>query len=141
MRQIPEQERAMPSLETAAEPCVVIEGCDLSFVLIGERLREWREIRKLSECDLEQASGISRVQTARVEDGLVIPDSDTLQVYACVLKIPVAVLLYGEDAPQTNGVWSGLSEFAGMFSLLSRSERNLLHAIAMRLRQAAMQTA
>lgn len=130
----------MPSLEAAAEPCVVIEGCDLSFVLIGERLHEWRETRELSECDLEQASGIPRVQTARFEDGLAIPDSDTLQVYACVFKIPVAVLLYGEDAPQTNGVWSGLSEFAEMFSLLSRSERNLLRAIAVRVRDIRLES-
>jgi transcriptional regulator with XRE-family HTH domain len=124
----------MPSVEAAAERCAVVEGCALSFVLIGERLREWREVRKLSECDLERTSGISRLQTARFEDGLAIPDIETLRVYARVLKIPVAVLLYGDDAPQTSGVWRGLSEFTEMFSLLNRGERNLLRTTAMRIR-------
>lgn len=120
----------MSSVEAKPEPCVVIDGCDLSFVLIGERLREWREARSLSECDLVELTGIARLQTARIEDGLVIPGIEMLRVYAHVLQIPVAMLLYGQDAPQTNGVCSGLSEFAEMFSLLSRSERNLLRHIA-----------
>ena len=123
----------MPSLELAAEPRLAIAGCDLSFVLIGERLREWREVRKFSECDWEQASRISRLLTARIEDGLAIPDIETLRVYAHVLKIPVTVLLYGEDTPQVNGVWSGFSEFAEMFSLLSWGERCLLRRIALML--------
>lgn len=129
----------MPSIEIAAEPRVVVGGCDLSFALIGERLRQWREARRLTEMDFAEISGISRLQTASVEDGLKIPDVEALRVYARVLKIPVAILLYGDDAPLINGVWHGFSEFAEMFSRLSGGERNLLRVIAIRGRQRYMQ--
>lgn len=130
----------MPSVEAAAEPCVVIERCDISFVLIGERLREWREARKWSKRDLQQASGISRFQTARIENGHDVPDVEMLKRYACALEIPVSTLLNDCDSPQMdNEELHGLAAFAKVFSSLKAGERNLLRSIALRMRRKDVQ--
>jgi transcriptional regulator with XRE-family HTH domain len=126
----------MPTVEAIVEPC--INECDLSFVLVGERLRELGEARKLSRRNLEEATGISRFQTARIENGRGIPDLETLKRYALALEVPLFALLY--EVPQADGDLLGLSGFAALFSRLSGGERNLLRCIALGLRRKDVQT-
>jgi transcriptional regulator with XRE-family HTH domain len=131
---MPEQEQPMPTVEAIFEPC--IQECNLSFVLVGERLRELRRARKLSSRDLQKVSGISRFQTAGIERGHGIPDAKMLRRYARALKVPISALLYDGAPPQPDGEHiRRLSTFAKVFSSLSRSEWNLLRSIALRMRR------
>jgi hypothetical protein len=68
-------------------------------VLIGERLCESCEAPKSSEGDLQEASGISRFHTSRIEKGHAIQDIPTLRQCARALEVLLSVLIYGSDAP------------------------------------------
>lgn len=128
----------MPIVEPIAEPC--IEECDLSFVLIGDRLRELREARELSSRHFQELSGISRFQTSRIEHGHGIPEIETLKQYATALEVPVSALLYDGDRPQAGCEnLRSLSAFANVYSRMTRSERNFLRSIALRMRRKGVQ--
>jgi transcriptional regulator with XRE-family HTH domain len=115
----------VPTVEALSE-CVV-ESCDLSFVLIGERLRELREAKKWSKRDLQEVSGISRFRTSRIEQGHGIPDIETLRAYAVALGVPVPALVNGGRADDG---YHGLMSFAKLFASMSQSEKNSLRGIA-----------
>jgi DNA-binding XRE family transcriptional regulator len=71
-------------------------------VLIGQRLRQLREEKGLSQGDIERASGLLRAYISRVEHGHIVPSLETLERFAGALRIPLYRFFYtGEDPPRT----------------------------------------
>jgi len=70
-------------------------------MLIGERIKEIRESKGLSQGDIEKRSGLLRVYTSRVENGHTVPAMSTLEKYARALEVPLYQLFYeGEEPPK-----------------------------------------
>ena len=71
-------------------------------MFIGERLRELREAKNLSQGDIEKRTGLLRVYTSRVENGHTVPSIETLEKYARALEVPIYGLFYeGRAEPKT----------------------------------------
>jgi len=69
-------------------------------MLIGQRLRELRESKHLSQGDVEHRTGLLRCYTSRVENGHTVPLIETLEKYARALEIPLYRFFYdGEEPP------------------------------------------
>ena len=58
-------------------------------MIIGRKLRELRESKKLSQGDVEKRTGLLRCYTSRVENGHTVPSVDTLEKYARALEVPL----------------------------------------------------
>ena len=116
-------------------------------MLIGQRLRELRESKKLSQGDIERRTGLLRCYTSRVECGHTVPSIETLEKYARALEIPLYRLFYeGEEPPKklnlppakkteplwgTSGKeWSGLRKFAKALGRMDKRHRKLLLGLA-----------
>jgi transcriptional regulator with XRE-family HTH domain len=56
-------------------------------MMIGERLRQLRERRDMSQGDIERTTGLLRCYTSRVENGHTVPSVETLQKYSKALGI------------------------------------------------------
>lgn len=70
-------------------------------MLIGDRLRELREAKKLSQGDIEKRTGLIRCYVSRVENGHTVPALETLEKFARALEIPLYQLFYeGEEPPK-----------------------------------------
>ncbi len=67
--------------------------------MIGQRLRELRESKKLSQGDIEHRTGLLRCYTSRVENGHTVPAIETLEKYARALEIPLYRLFYEGEGP------------------------------------------
>lgn len=68
-------------------------------MLIGQRIKELRESKNLSQGDLEKRTGLLRCYTSRVENGHTVPSVETLEKYARALEIPLYRLFYEGDQP------------------------------------------
>jgi transcriptional regulator with XRE-family HTH domain len=68
-------------------------------MVIGDRLREMREERKLSQGDIEKRTGLLRCYISRVENGHTVPAIETLEKMARALDIPMYQLFYDGDEP------------------------------------------
>lgn len=68
-------------------------------MLIGDRLRELREAKKLSQGDVEKRTGLLRCYVSRVENGHTVPAVETLEKFARALEVPLYQLFYGGDEP------------------------------------------
>jgi transcriptional regulator with XRE-family HTH domain len=66
---------------------------------IGERLRQLRISRRLSQGDIEKRTGLIRCYTSRVENGHTIPTIDTLEKYARALEVPMYKFFYDGAEP------------------------------------------
>jgi transcriptional regulator with XRE-family HTH domain len=76
-------------------------GCNNAPMIIGDRLREMREERKLSQGDIEKRTGLLRCYISRVENGHTVPAIETLEKLARALEIPLYQLFYeGEEPPE-----------------------------------------
>ena len=70
-------------------------------MIIGDRLREMREEKKLSQGDIEKRSGLFRCYISRVENGHTVPAIETLEKMARAMEIPMYQLFYdGEEPPK-----------------------------------------
>lgn len=70
-------------------------------MVIGDRLRELREAKKLSQGDIEKQTGLLRCYISRVENGHTVPSVDTLEKLAKAMEIPLYRLFYdGEQPPK-----------------------------------------
>ena len=72
----------------------------LPIMIIGERLKELRESKKLSQGDIEKRTGLLRCYTSRVENGHTVPNIETLERYARALEIPLYRLFYEGEEPR-----------------------------------------
>ncbi len=68
-------------------------------MIIGDRLREMREEKKLSQGDIEKRTGLLRCYISRVENGHTVPAIETLEKMARALEVPLYQLFYEGEAP------------------------------------------
>lgn len=120
-------------------------------MIIGERLRAFREYKALSQVDMEKRTGLFRYYISRVENGHTIPTLETLTRFAKALEVPVFHLVYEEDGPYEPPVLPGstsspetsvslskrdlhlLDQFNHLFSRLHDRDRQLLVSLARRM--------
>ncbi|HKN74215.1 MAG TPA: helix-turn-helix transcriptional regulator [Candidatus Acidoferrum sp.] len=70
-------------------------------MVIGDRLRELRDHKNLSQGDIEKRTGLLRCYISRVENGHTVPAVETLEKFARALEVPVYQLFYdGEEPPK-----------------------------------------
>jgi len=70
-------------------------------MIIGDRLREIREQKKLSQGEVEKRTGLLRCYISRVENGHTVPAIDTLEKMARAFEVPMYQLFYeGEKPPE-----------------------------------------
>ncbi len=67
--------------------------------MIGDRLRELRGWKNISQADIESRCGLVRPYLSRVENGHTIPSVETLQKWAHALEVPLYQLFYEGDEP------------------------------------------
>jgi transcriptional regulator with XRE-family HTH domain len=70
-------------------------------MIIGDRLRELREHKSLSQGDVEKRSGLLRCYISRVENGHTVPAIETLEKLARALEVPLYQLFYEGEEPPT----------------------------------------
>lgn len=68
-------------------------------MLIGQRLRQLRQSKKLSQGDIEKRTGLLRCYVSRVENGHTTPNIETLEKYARAMEIPLYRLFYDGETP------------------------------------------
>jgi transcriptional regulator with XRE-family HTH domain len=70
-------------------------------MIVGDRLRQSRERKKMSQGDVEKRTGLLRCYISRVENGHTVPAIETLEKLARALEIPMYQLFYeGENPPE-----------------------------------------
>ncbi|SRR5713226_8090308 len=101
-------------------------------MIIGDRLREMREAKKLSQGDIEKRTGLLRCYISRVENGHTVPAIETLEKMARAFEVPLYQLFYeGEEPPvlpnllkkksSDEGVWGSSGKHAQFLSKLRRA--------------------
>jgi transcriptional regulator with XRE-family HTH domain len=68
-------------------------------MVIGNRLRELRESKQLSQGDIEKRTGLLRCYISRVENGHTVPAVETLEKMARALEIPLYRLFHDGEVP------------------------------------------
>jgi transcriptional regulator with XRE-family HTH domain len=105
-------------------------------MIIGVRLREFREQKRWSQREIENRSGLQRAYLSRVENGHTIPTVETLEKWAKALEVPIYRLFYdGAEPPKSSelrvwklpdeNVWGKSGENADFLQQLRRSLRKL----------------
>jgi transcriptional regulator with XRE-family HTH domain len=117
-------------------------------MVIGDRLRQLRDEKKLTQADVEKRTGLVRPYISRVENGHTVPGVDTLEKFARALEVPMYVLFYDGDeppkAPKRNGALKGVwgakgkdlrvvAKFQRLFSRIKEGDRRLLLVTARKM--------
>jgi transcriptional regulator with XRE-family HTH domain len=66
-------------------------------MIVGERLRQVRESKNMSQGDIERKTGLLRCYVSRVENGHTVPSVETLEKMARAMEIKLHQLFYEED--------------------------------------------
>src|SRR5882762_6966417 len=66
----------------------ILSKWDNPAMIIGDRLRDMREEKKLSQGDIEKRTGLLRCYISRVENGHTVPAIETLEKMAFALEVP-----------------------------------------------------
>ena len=116
-------------------------------MVIGERLKDLREQKNMSQGEIENRTGLLRCYISRVENGHTVPSVDTLEKMARALEIPM-YRLFTEDAdvkkpnipsqdvprPAFNAKEDReLRVFAKLFSRMDDKNRGLLFHMASKM--------
>jgi transcriptional regulator with XRE-family HTH domain len=122
-------------------------------MVIGQKLKELREAKKLSQRDVEKRTGLLGCYTSRVENGHTVPSVETLEKYARALEVPVyRFFTDGEQVkmlklPESkhDGAWGSrgkawveLRKFAKALSKLGERDRKILLVMAQNMAQQKM---
>jgi len=117
-------------------------------MLVGDRLRELREHKNLSQGHIEKRTGLLRCYISRVENGHTVPTIETLEKWCRALEVKLYQVFYeGENPPalpksiKANSHLWGISGADSRFLVqmrraLSRtkeSDRQLLLAMARKM--------
>ncbi len=100
-------------------------------MVIGDRLRELREQKNLSQGHIEKRTGLLRCYISRVENGHTVPAVATLEKMARALEVPLYKLFYDGDKPAKapdvfkqessgDGMWGGSGKDARYLNKLRR---------------------
>ena len=68
-------------------------------MVIGDRLRQLREEKNLSQGEIESRTGLLRCYISRVENGHTVPAFETIEKFARALEVPLYQLFYDGEAP------------------------------------------
>ena len=109
-------------------------------MLIGDRLRQLREHKNLSQGDIEKRTGLLRCYVSRVENGHTVPAVETLEKFARALEVPLYQMFYDGDEglpalPESSTLWGSsgrdartLARFCqSLGKIRSRDRKLLLH--------------
>lgn len=116
-------------------------------MIIGDRLRELREQKDMSQGDIEKRTGLLRCYISRVENGHTVPAVETLEKFARALEVPMYALFYDSEEPPSvtplrvnPALWGSngrdahvLAEFRRRLSRVNPRDRKLLLAMARKL--------
>lgn len=117
---------------------------------IGQRLKALREEKKLSQGDVEKATGLFRMYVSRVENGHTIPSVATLEKFARAFGMPLYQVMYDGNKPpapvkletvtKDRGIWGASGNEASQLARLRRylakmndKDRSTLLAMAHRM--------
>ena len=98
-------------------------------MVIGDRLRELRESKELSQGDIEKRTGLLRCYISRVENGHTVPAVETLEKMARALEVPMYQLFHDGAAspsirnlklPKGSEEWGSRENEADYLSKLRR---------------------
>jgi transcriptional regulator with XRE-family HTH domain len=70
-------------------------------MVLGNRLKELREARQLSQGDIEKRTGLLRCYISRVENGHTVPAIETLEKMAGALEVPLYRIFYDGEVPSS----------------------------------------
>jgi transcriptional regulator with XRE-family HTH domain len=74
-------------------------------MIVGNRLKELRESKQLSQGDIEKRTGLLRCYISRVENGHTVPAVETLEKMARALEIPMYRFFHdGEAEPSVRNL-------------------------------------
>ena len=117
-------------------------------MVIGDRLKVLREVKNMSQGDLEKRTGLLRCYISRVENGHSIPAIETLEKFAHALEVPMYQIFYdGEKPPSvslppTEKGWGSkgkdartLNKFRRVLGRMSPSRVKLLVFMAQKMAQ------
>jgi transcriptional regulator with XRE-family HTH domain len=122
-------------------------------MVFGQKLKELREAKNLSQGDIGKRTGLLRCYTSRVENGHTVPSVDTQEKYARVLEIPLYRLFTdGQPVKKLNlpessddRAWGSrgkergeLQQFAKALSKMGDRDRNILLVMAQKMAQRKM---
>jgi transcriptional regulator with XRE-family HTH domain len=116
-------------------------------MVIGEKLKNLRTQKNMSQGDVEKRTGLLRCYISRVENGHVVPSLDTLEKMARALEVPMYRLFTDEDRvkkpnipteaiPSRRVNWKQdreLRTFAKFFSRMGDRDRGLLFHMASKM--------
>lgn len=68
-------------------------------MMLGDRLRELREAKHLSQGEIEKRTGLLRSYISRVEHGHTVPGIVRLEKWAHALEVPLYQFFYDGDEP------------------------------------------
>src|SRR5215469_15903027 len=124
-------------------------------MLIGQKLREIREAKDMSQVEIAEATGLVQPYVSRVENGHTIPGVETLEKWASALKVPLYQILYdGEEPPEPlklssnhdRELWGisardshDLKRLRQFLAKMSEQQRELLLSLAGRMASRAKQ--
>jgi transcriptional regulator with XRE-family HTH domain len=107
---------------------------------VGKRLRALREVKGLSQGDIERRSGLLRSYISRVEGGYTAPSLTTLEKFAKALEVePYQLLFQGEGrpaapkVPEQVGLGKPAKRLVKLFESMSSTNRKLLLNMATKL--------
>ena len=97
-------------------------------MVVGNRLRELRESKQMSQGDVEKRTGLLRCYVSRVENNHTIPSVETLEKMARALEVPMYRLFHDGEAPASlqklkplkEDAWGSRGKDADYFSKLRR---------------------
>jgi transcriptional regulator with XRE-family HTH domain len=120
-------------------------------MVIGERLKDLREQKKISQGEIERRTGLLRCYISRVENGHTVPSVDTLEKMARALEIPLYRLFTDDAHIKKPNVLSQdipsravntkqereLQAFAKLFSRMDDKNRGLVFHMASKMAKRA----
>jgi transcriptional regulator with XRE-family HTH domain len=103
-------------------------------MILGDRLRQIRESKGLSQGDVERRTNLLRCYVSRVENGHTIPSIDTLEKWARAMDVELYQIFYGGDRPQMIKVPNAKNETTRL-SVKNRREVEIVAMTFTKLRE------
>ena len=102
---------------------------------IGDRIRQLREERGLSQGDIERATGMLRAYISRVEHGHTVPSLESIERFAVALDVPLHEMFrYGTEEGTIVSVEDPfLKLLSGYTRVMNAADRRILLYVAERL--------
>jgi transcriptional regulator with XRE-family HTH domain len=116
-------------------------------MVIGEKLKDLRTQKNLSQGEIEKRTGLLRCYISRVENGHTVPTVDTLEKMARALEVPMYRLFTDEAhvkmpnipreaiprRPANSKEESVVRSFAKLFAHMDEKSRGLLFHMASKM--------